>query len=270
MARVARHTVLALAIAAASLARPSAGPADEAPVLTIEQKVKFLETAAVIASKEIGIGVTRPHRLTLSDGTVTHDAAFQAVDEQKWNEVEFQGGQTERSFRDYWGFNIAAFKLAAAIGLPELVPPSVERTWNGKKGALVWWVAAQFDEEGRRKKGAMPPDIGSWNRQMRLMCLFTELTADSDRNMGNVLITDDWRLVLIDFTRAFRLRENLKSPDRLTPCDPGTVARLRVLDREALREALAPYAGPAEISTLLGRRDRIVARCAAAMAGSTR
>jgi hypothetical protein len=267
MARGFRFASLAVAPAFAVLlaAQPATPPA-VSPDLTVEQKVRFLEFAEVVGSKEIGKGVTRPYRLTLSDGTITHDAAFQAVDERKWTEVEMEGGKTERSFRDYWGFNIAAFKLATAIGLPDLVPPSVERTWNGKKGALVWWVPAQFDEEGRRKKGAMPPDVGAWNRQMRLMQLFTELTADTDRNMGNVLITGDWRLVLIDFTRAFRLRRNLKSPDKLAPCDPGTVARIRVLEHDALRDALAPHAGPDEVSTLLERRDRIVERCTAAMA----
>ena len=265
MARALRFTILAVPVAflAVVAAQPSTQRA-ASPDLTVEQKVRFLETADVIAGKEIGKGVTRPYRLTLSDGVVTHDAAFQAVDERKWTEVEMEGGKTERNFRDYWGFNIAAFKLATAIGLPDLVPPSVERTWNGKKGALVWWVPAQFDEEGRRKKNARPPDVGAWNRQMRLMQLFTELTADTDRNMGNVLVTDGWRLVLIDFTRAFRLRRNLKSPDKLAPCDPGTVARIRVLERDALRDALAPYAGPDEVATLLERRDRIVERCTAA------
>jgi hypothetical protein len=266
MVRVLRHTLPAVVVAfgVALTAQQSPPPQTPAPELTLQQKLEFLQTAEVVASKEIGKGVTRPYRLTLTSGTVTHDAAFQAIDEQKWHEVEMEGGKTERNFRDYWGFNIAAFKLAQLMGLPELVPASVERTWNGKKGALVWWVKAQFDEEGRRKKNAMPPNITDWNRQVRLMQLFTELTADTDRNMGNVLITDDWRVVLIDFTRAFRLRSALKSPEKLAPCDPGTVARLKVLTREAVQDGLSPYAGPDEVKTLLDRRDLIVGRCSAA------
>jgi hypothetical protein len=258
-----RSALLTVALACGTLAAVASPQEAPAPILTVEQKLRFLQEADIVASKEIGKGVTRPYRLTLSDGSVKQDAAFQSIDERKWSEVEMQGGKTERNFRDYWGFNIAAFRLATAIGLPDLVPPAVERTWNGRKGALVWWVASQFDEEGRRKKKAMPPDVTSWNRQMRMMQLFTELTADTDRNMGNVLITDDWKLVLIDFTRAFRLRQNLKSPEKLAPCDPGTVARIRTLERDSLREALGPYAGPDEVSTLLARRDRIVERCTA-------
>jgi hypothetical protein len=254
----------AVFVAAAAVAAQQT-PAVE-PDLTIEQKLAFLQTAEVVASKEIGKGVTRPFRLTLSDGTLTHDAAFQTIDEQRWQEVDMGAGKTERDFKDYWGYNIAAFTLATAIGLPELVPPSVERTWNGKKGALVWWVKAQFDEEGRLKRNAVPPDLTDWNRQVRLMQLFTELTADTDRNMGNLLILADWRLVLIDFTRAFRLRSGLMSPGKLVPCDPGVVARLRVLTRDGLREQLRPYVGPNEVKTLLDRRDRIVERCSAGAA----
>jgi hypothetical protein len=267
MLRVLRFTLPAVvtvlgAVLAAQQAPPAPSP-EGTSELTIDQKLHFLETAQIVAGKEIGKGVTRPFRLTLTDGTLTHDAAFQAVDDVRWNEVEVEGGRTERGFKDYWGYNIAAFKLAMLIGLPDLVPPAVERTWNGKKGALVWWVKAQFDEEGRLKKKAVPPDVIAWNRQMRLMQLFTELTADTDRNMGNVLIMDDWRLVLIDFTRAFRLRSGLKSPERLVPCDPGVVARLKALTRDSLREGLRPYAGNNEVKTLLARRDLIVKRCTA-------
>lgn len=265
MARLLRLTLAAVVLSLGAAVGAQQPATVAVPEMTLEQKLEFLRTAEVTASKEIGKGVTRPYRLTLSNGTFTHDAAFQTIDEQKWTEVEFNNGSSERGFRDFWGFNITAFKLAGLIGLPDFVPPAVERTWNGKKGALVWWVSAQFDEEGRRKKNAMPPDVGAWNRQMRLMELFTELTADTDRNMGNVLITDDWRLVMIDFTRAFRLRTNLRFPDKLVPCDPGTVARLKVLEKDALETALAPEAGPDEVKTLLDRRDRIVARCMAAM-----
>lgn len=269
MFRVLRHTLPAVVIAfgvglTAQQAQPTQAPAP-APELTLEQKLEFLKTAEIVASREIGKGVTRPHRLTLTNGTVTHDAAFQSIDERRWQEVEM-GGRTERDFRDYWGFNITAFRLAQLIGLPELVPPSVEREWKGKKGALVWWVKAQFDEEERYKRKVVPPDVAEWNRQMQLLHLFTELTADTDRNMGNVLIMDDWRLVLIDFTRAFRLRSALRAPEKLAPCDPGTVARLKVLTRETLRDALSPHAGPHEVKTLLDRRDRIVERCNAAAA----
>ena len=42
-----------------------------------------MRSARVTAVRESCKGVTRPLRLTLSDGTTTHDASFQAVDERK-------------------------------------------------------------------------------------------------------------------------------------------------------------------------------------------
>jgi hypothetical protein len=56
--------------------------ADE-PTLTKEQIKQFLLTAKVVRSQAAKKGITQTHRLTLSDGTVTHDASFQTIDEHK-------------------------------------------------------------------------------------------------------------------------------------------------------------------------------------------
>ena len=75
---------VAVCLAAAS----SALPAQESnlspePNLTDEQKEAFLLKAKVVKSKPTGKGITSPWRLTLSDGALTHDAAFVCVDERK-------------------------------------------------------------------------------------------------------------------------------------------------------------------------------------------
>src|SRR5438552_13307195 len=72
-----------LVIAIVSLICPSSVSAADESTLTNEQIKQFLLTAKVIKSKQSGKGITSPWRLTLSDGTVTHDASFQAVDEHK-------------------------------------------------------------------------------------------------------------------------------------------------------------------------------------------
>ena len=43
----------------------------------------FLKNAKVIRTRNTDKGVTAPKRLTLSDGTITHDAVFQAIDERQ-------------------------------------------------------------------------------------------------------------------------------------------------------------------------------------------
>src|ERR1700682_5202739 len=50
---------------------------------TKEQIKNFLLTAKVVKSEQSKKGITHTLRLTLTDGTVTHDASFQAVDEHE-------------------------------------------------------------------------------------------------------------------------------------------------------------------------------------------
>lgn len=60
----------------------SAQAADDTP-LTKEQIKQFLQTAEVIKSKPSSKSVTHPWRLTLSNGTITHDGSFQPIAEHK-------------------------------------------------------------------------------------------------------------------------------------------------------------------------------------------
>ena len=55
--------------------------ASDEPTLNKEQIKQFLLTAKVVKSEHTKKGITDPWRLTLTDGTVTHDASFQAIDE---------------------------------------------------------------------------------------------------------------------------------------------------------------------------------------------
>jgi hypothetical protein len=232
-----------------------------AQTLSRQEQVEFLRTARIVKAEAIGKGVTRPFRLTLTDGTTTHDAAFQSVDERRQVSMRTGRGQTpELNFTDSWRFNIAAPRLADLLGIGDMVPVSVERAWDGKKGALTWWVDdVLMDEEERRKTNAEAPDTETWNHQLLRMRVFTQLAHDTDRNQGNILITKDWRIVMIDFTRAFRGWD--KTPDPLNilrRCDRKLLAAMKGLTKPALQEAVGSYLMFNEINALLARRDVIV------------
>ena len=63
----------------------------------------------------------------MTDESLTHETHIQTIDESK---REFKGAQgTEFNFRDYWGFNIAAYKIDRLLGLG-MVPVSVERRFG--------------------------------------------------------------------------------------------------------------------------------------------
>lgn len=72
---------------------------------------EFLLNAKVVQSTPIGKGVTHPWRLTLSDGTMTHDAAFETVDERLMTK-RFDNGKAEMNFVDSYHYNIAACQIA--------------------------------------------------------------------------------------------------------------------------------------------------------------
>jgi hypothetical protein len=193
----------------------------------------------------------------LSDGTLTHDAAFQAVDEKK-SSAQLAGGRTEINFVDSWRYNVAAYGLAVALGLGDMMPVTVERTWNGKTGALAWWLDTRMDEQERLKTKTNAPDPTAWNNEMHRLRLFTELVADTDRNLGNVLVSPDWHVLMIDFTRAFRIWDNIR-PKELVRCDRALLARVEALTLDSVAEATGEYLTRYEREAVLKRRDKIVA-----------
>ena len=247
-------------IASAILLSSQASAAQTATAsLTREQIREFLLTAKIVKSKSIPTGVTRPVRLTLSDGTLTHDAAFSTVDEHR-NIERFSSGRVELDFVDSYKYSLAAYKLAELLGLDGMMPVHVERAWEGRKGALAWWVdAVQMTEGERLKKKIEVPNPSKWNEQMYRMRVFSQLVADTDRNVGNILIDADWKLWMIDFTRAFRHSRTLLAAGDLKKCDRQLLERLRGLTAESVAAATRPYIGGAEIEALMIRRDLIVA-----------
>lgn len=218
----------------------------------------FLLHAKVVNSKPLGKGVTRPYRLTLSNGTLVHDGAFQSIDEQR-TVKQFDNGRTEVNFKDSYKYNIAAFELAGLLGLGDMMPMTVERTWEGKPGALSWWLPVRMDEGERLNKRITPPDVEAWNRQMHKMRVFTELVYDTDRNLGNALISEDWHLWMIDFTRAFRLYTTLANPKNLVRCDRQLLQKLRQLDAAEVKQKTKNWLSDMEIKGVMARRDKIVA-----------
>ena len=206
-----------VAVVACFLCPSFVGGADDA-ALTKEQIKTFLLKAKVVGSKQSGKGITSPWKLTLSDGTITHDASFQAVDEHKAM-ATLASGRTEMNFVDSYKYNIAAYEVAELVGFDDMMPVYVERSWQGNPGSLSWWLPVKMDEEERRKQKLEPPDPEAWNSQMYKVRVFDQLVYDADPNLTNVLVGQDFKLWRVDFSRGFRLYKELQNPDDLSHCD---------------------------------------------------
>jgi hypothetical protein len=73
-----------------------------------------------------------------------------------------------------------------------MLPVYVERKRQGKTGSLSWWLPVKMDGADRVQKKIDAPDTDNWNKQMYRVCVFDELVYDTDPNLINVLIGEDW------------------------------------------------------------------------------
>ena len=152
------------------------------------------------------------------------------------------------------------------IGL-NMVPVSISRTHRSTPAAWTWWIDDVLMDEGDKVKNKVDaPDRNYYSRQRAMMYLFDELISNTDRNQGNIVYTKDWRLWLIDHTRAFRKNTALKMPARITRCDRQVFERLKALDRETLKTEVGTAAGRRadQVHARPPRRDRQEARVARA------
>ncbi len=254
------HAPAHLALMAVTLWVTGAGfsRAQDAETLSEAQKRDFLLNAKVVKSRLESKGLTGTFRLTLSDGSVTHDASFQTIDEFI-GALQNEAGKSQVNFKDSYKFNLAAFELAKLLGLGDMMPVTVERRWRGRTGSLSWWLPFVLDEEERQKKKIKAPDETAWAKQINRMYVFSQLVYDTDRNLGNILYAADWHVWMIDFSRAFRTYPDLQNPKVLIQCDRQLWDAVRHMEADDVKRVTKRWLNIIEIQGLMARRDKIVA-----------
>jgi len=254
--------VLALTVAVVlpngvSAQSPAPAPAYGLPLSGAEAEA-FLKAARVVDRKTLGDGVTRPVRLTLTDGTQTHRGVWKTINERKMGLQRLETGETEFDFRDSWRSEVAAYELDKLLGLG-LVPPTVERHLDGRTGSLQMWVEGAMTEADRVEKHIQPPDLAAWNAQLYEVRLLHQLTYNTDhRNIRNLLLDPAFRVYAIDSSRAFRIQTDLLTPGDLVRFSRAVLARMATLDRPTLESRLGHWLDSRQIDGLLARRDKIL------------
>ena len=258
----ATHRSITLALVVSIVAmRPCLAQGTDAPVnppaLTLHEMERFLLQADIVATKSSKKGVTNAKRVTLFDGQVRHDAQLQDVD-IALPLFEVGPKYTEVDFKDTYRYNIAGYRLSRLLGLDN-VPMSVERKVSGKRVAMTWWIDdVMLDEGGRQKEQTVGPNPSRTASQLHILRVFDELIQNRDRNSGNLLWTTDWKMWMIDHTRAFRLGRDLLKPQQLERVERTLFDKLRELSASALAETMGAVLTQREIDALLARRDAIV------------
>ena len=226
----------------------------------------FLGTAEIVKYDLVGEGVTKPWRLYLKKGDVEKRAVWKNIDERL-----IGGG------RDSWKYEIAAYRIDKLIGL-NMVPPVVEREFRGKKGCLSLWADDQISLLAVMEKGIRIPESAYRHYEdmgyvYRLWC---SLIANDDPTQENIRFTvKDWRMILIDHSRAFRSDKKYTKnlvfgvngikkaqadgrPFLILRVPRALLERIKALDAAALKAVVGPYLTDKEIDSVIARKQLIV------------
>ncbi len=203
---------------------------------------KHLAEGAILKMEAVPIGVTKPQRATLEPGGPAERFAWKALNPGY-----------SKGFMESYKAEIAAYKFDRMLDL-HMVPPIVERTISGRKGAAVLWV------ENTKPWSVEKPPQGpepKWSIQLTRMKMFDQLIANIDRNQGNLIYDDDWHLFLIDHSRAFIDKKDLKGMAPLGRVDRQLWTKMQALTLDQLDQGLGEWVGEKEKKALLLRRDKM-------------
>jgi hypothetical protein len=227
---------------------------------------EYLQTAEITEYEPVGEGVTKPWRLFLKKDGIEKKTA--------WKDVDLYLGE---GARDCWKYEIAAYRLDKLIGL-NMVPPYVEREFQGKRGALSLWVDSKYNVLEIMEQGIKIPEAAQ--KQVDDMKYVTRLwyclIANDDPTQENIKYTEDWRTILIDHSRAFRSNQEYTQrlifgingikrtqadgkPFLLRRIPRILLDKIKALDFAGIKQAVGPYLTDKEIESVVARTKLIQA-----------
>ena len=229
------------------------------PFQNNEEMEEFLRTAEIVSRERVGSGLNNPLKVLLEKDGIRMHAVFRDIHVDQ-REIKLTDG-TKFFFRDDADFECAAYELAKLLGL-DTVPPTVERKIRRMEGTLQAFVENTISNRKRRDEKIPAPSEGleywRWMMQWQQIQMFDNLIYNEDRNPGNVLISPDGRLWMIDHGRSFRRWKELPHPQLVSYIDRNVWEKLQTLDEALVRARLKDYLQRYEMEGLLERRRLLV------------
>ena len=232
--------------------------------MTDDQLEDFLRTAPIVASEDVGEGVTRPRKVTLR----RDDVEIQAIFASEATPIDAGNRRKQRRLindSDRYHNRVAAYRLDRLLGL-NMIPVTVLRRVDGKEGALQFWVEGLISELERQEQGVeftgyCPIYDAELPDQWDLMMVFATLVYDEDRTLQNMqYIEAGATLVLIDNSRTFRTHAG--KPKHISnvrvQLSGELERRLEALTYEQLQANLGDLLVRGQLHPVLKRRDEIL------------
>ena len=211
---------------------------------TAAAQEEMLRTAPIITiAKQESRGRTSAWIVYLNEGEKAARAIFKYVNRPR-----------PKNLPSSYRYELAAYELSALLGL-ELVPPTVERTIEGRPGSLQCYCENVMSEASRRRKNLVPPDLALLQNAFSEMSLFENLTNTPREDASDILIsTQDWRLWRVDFSESFAPDKALLPDSPFPRCSRKLFQRLRETPDAEFERRLAAFLNKDELDSLLHRK----------------
>jgi hypothetical protein len=222
----------------------------------------FLATAEIVGQEQLGLGtqaaVTHPWRLTLEKDAIRKSALWK-------NPAGLMQG-----FIEGWKWEIAAYRMDKLLGL-NMVPPTVEKRFQENRGSCQLWIEDTITLKTKEEQKMKTPSIKIfyWNRATYLQRFFDNLIANEDRHQNQILLTKDWRMILIDHSRSFRsskkftqsliyTEKHKEGPKLMSELPRALVEKIKALNFQLIKDAVGEYLTDNEINAVLARKELVL------------
>ena len=201
-----------------------------------EWLVDALSHGMVLHTEPIGSGITNPFKVELE----FEEHRIHAV----WKPLRANQFDTYESYPA----EVAAYRLSKYLGL-DMVPPTVRRKIGRRWGSLQLWVDGHLtfaDAEPTKPFDFFHSD------HVQLMHFFDALIDNPDRNAGNFLVDDQYRVVLIDHSRSLNFEATERQREGAMPMrfQTGVVKQLKAIDMDVLDQLLGDLLTRSDLRSL--------------------